>query len=128
MHLLYMSYECKTHFYMLYLTLILQPPHLGAGTSLQIECVNHSLHPLITLLSGHVTWQAEGSRKLQVLSHAQSSHHNVILHVEEREREERQHSTLYFCGLRYETLHTIYWLKIDHTNRNTCTTYPTTFL
>ena len=80
------NYECKTHVYTLHLTLILQPPHLGAGTSLQIEGVNHSLHPLITLLSGHVTWQAEGSRKLQVLSHAQSSHHNVILHVEERER------------------------------------------
>ena len=63
------------------LQMLLECIYLGVGTAVKAQLLDDLLHSFPSLFPGHVGRQAKGSRKVQVFTHCQCSHHNIILNV-----------------------------------------------
>ena len=61
--------------------MLLECIYLGVGTAVKAQLLDDLLHSFPSLFPGHVGRQAKGSRKVQVFTHCQCSHHNIILNV-----------------------------------------------
>ena len=59
--------------------------YLGVCTFCQSQFIDDLLHSLLPLFIGHVGWQTERSREVEILTDCECAHHDVILEtIEEK--------------------------------------------